>query len=465
MHLTSYILKTALLLAAAASAEIAQAAVSIYGNAPSYAGKTLSLRTYSDQIMMDEEELGQAEVQSNGDFKFELVSAETQQVFIPLPTSRGFIYIEPDGNYEITLPEYSERTIQQKLSPFFAPKDFLLGIKNMDRGDLNFQMMEFDDGFDFYSMKHITYGSQPDSLKKSIGQMRSIFSDLKKPFQIRFKEYRYILLENMGATTTQLQDTVIMHLNKMGADTYNPAFWDALNNIFSDFVQRSRDTEDFEILKRIINVCDAHMLMEMLKERYKITDTTLRNLAAIKILADLANNTEFDKQKTIALQIAMRTQISDTEDRNILEACIQRSCLGYIGTPAVDFDCTTPSGKTIRLSELQGKYVYLNFGNSNLEKTTRDIQVLQRFADSFKNQLVVLNIFLYDTAEQVKKIESQNKGKMMFATVKNSDLIKQYYGIKAVPDYAILDKEGKYLMTKGSEPNDELRLFLQNMLK
>lgn len=443
----------------------AKAGVTIYGNAPSYAGKTLSVRTYSDQILYNEDELGQAKVSENGDFEFDLPVTTTMQVFIPMPTYKGFIYIEPNKKYKISLPEYCERTLQQKLSPYFAVKDYLLTIEDLERSDLNYQMMEFDDGFDFYSMKHITYGAQLDSVKKSVGQMRDLFVDLNKPFQQRFKEYRYLLLLNMAAKTSALQDSMIVRLNKMGVETENPAFWDAMNNIFDDFVAGTKGTEEYELFKRIINVGDSKMLLGMLNERYGLSNKELREMVAIKICGDLLNHADFDRGKVIALLLGLKSYITDSETREILNAQTNKACLNYIGTNAPDFEGTTSAGKVLRLSEQKGKYVYLNFCNSHLEKTVRDLQVLQRFAETFQKELTVINIFLYDKPEDVKRLEANTRVKMQYVTVPQPDLLRQYYGVKSVPSYMILDTEGQIMMTKGAEPNDDLRLFMQTMLK
>ena len=220
----------------------------ISGNAPSFAGKTIAVRTYSEQVLNEEEELGQATVASDGSFKFELETDRTLQVFIPTDVTKAFLYIEPGESYTISLPDYRERTIIEKLDPYFAPKDYLATIEGLRRGDFNYQMMEFEDAFDFYTIKHVTYGSQVDSLRKSVKELQNIFTDLKKPFQEKFKAYRYILLMNMCVGENQpMQDTVILQLNAIGADYGNPAFWDAFNNVFNEFIVGQIGSEEYEL--------------------------------------------------------------------------------------------------------------------------------------------------------------------------------------------------------------------------
>lgn len=159
------------------------------------------------------------------------------------------------------------------------------------------------------------------------------------------------------------------------------------------------------------------------------------------------------------------TVIKDKDNRELLQGLINKTSVNYIGTPAPDFEATDANGKTFKLSDLKGKFVYLNFCNSNLEKTGRDLQVLRRFHDSYDGALEIVNIFLYDNKETAKRMAKPFQGKMRFATVANPDALRHVYDVKGIPSYLLLDKEGKFLMTKGTEPNDELRLFLQNTLQ
>ncbi len=437
----------------------------ISGVAPSYAGKTISLRTYAEQVLNEEEELAQAKVEKDGAFKFEVNIDSPIQVFIPNDVTKAFIYLEPGATYDITLPDYQERTLPEKLNPYFKPSDVLAPINNLKRGDFNYQMMEFEDAFDFYTMKHITYGAHPDSVKKSIGQLKAMFTDLKNPYQVRFKEYRYALLHNMCVTNHQQQlDSVIIRLNNIGVDYENPAFWDAFNNIFVDFIRNSSGSEEYELFKRIVATNDAKMLMRMLGERYKISVKLLRELAAIKIVGELVEFPVFDRSQIIVMLQSLGSVISDQGNRELLQAMINKVSVNYIGTPAPDFEARDTNGNLIKLSDFRGKFVYLNFGNSNLEKTIRDLQVLRRFHDSYQNSLVIMNVFLFDDVETVKRLEKVHQKQMLFLTTPVSDAVRHAYDLKNTPSYLLIDKEGNFLMTKGTEPNDELRLFLQNTL-
>ncbi len=433
------------------------------GVAKSYAGKTLTLKMYTDQLVKDERILSEVNIDSTGFFSFVVDIVSPIQVHIPMDLYNGFIYLEPGKQYKIKLPEYVEKSLPQKLDPYFVPTDYLLEIEGLERGDFNYQMMEFEEAFDFFTMKHLVYGSDPDSIQASIAELKNLFSDLNNRFQIRFKEYRYLLLTNLSPQNPQ--DSIILQINQLGADVENPAFWDTFDNVFSDFIQKSGDNkEEYAIFRKIVEDGNAKMLFALLKNRYGITDNYLRELVAIKWVSDLINVDDFDKFKVIELLRKLGGGIQMEQNRELLASVITKAAANSIGFPAPDFMGTDPKGKQHFLSDYKGKYVYLNFGNTRIDQTQKDLNVLLRFYDNYKKDLVIINLFLYDTPEQVTRIAAPYKDKMIFLYIAEPDLLRKSYNVQNIPSFFLLDKSGNFLMTKGADPNDELRVFLQHII-
>lgn len=432
----------------------------VSGVAKSYAGKELALKCFSDQIVYTERLLANSVVDESGNFTFVVDVDSPVQAFVPMDVCRGFIYLEPGETYKISLPEYEERTLPQKLDPYFQPKDFLLSIEGLKKGDFNFQMMEFDDAFDYFSMKHLVYGAKKDSVLASIENMQNIFPDLTKPYQREFMDYRFLLLENLSDMS---KDSVLLHFNKIGTNVYNSAFWDAFNNILNEFIAQTGGSEEFYIFKKIVEEENAKILFAMLQNRYGVTDVNLMELMAIKIIADLANNPIFNKENVFNLLHNMYGLLSSEENRKLLIAVETLVSSNFIGTYASDFEAFDHEGKARKLSDLKGKYVYLNVCNSKVDKTLKDLNVLMRFHDAYKDNLVIVNLFLYDEVEDLAHYPAHFKAKMKFWQMPNPDAFRKIYGAVNVPSYFLIDPEGKFLMN-GAEPNDELRILLQRIL-
>lgn len=437
----------------------------ISGHAPSYVGSKLELKYYVDQISNVERVLTSAEVDSLGNFSFSADLSTTMQLFIPGELFCGFIFVEPGKNYEIRLPRKEERTLSQKLDPYFAPVEILLEILNLEPTDLNAQLMQFEDAFDFYTLKHIRYGTKLDSIKTSISQMKEIFPDLyANPYSARFMEYRFLMLQNMSAESRQ--DSLIHQLNLLGVEQYNPAFWDLFNSLFSDFVKQSvGDRESYLTFKRVVEEGNVKIYFLTIARRYGITDTILKELVAIKWMYDLLNQHEFDQFKVYDFMQKIGAGISDLQNRESLTLALNNSQGNLIGMSVPNFKATTAKGKSCHLKDYFGKFIYLNFCNSMLNQTQKDLEVMLRFKNDYKGDLEIINVGLYDNPEQMKKLSQRFGDKMEFWSVENPDELKEIFNIKSIPSYFLIDKDGNFLMTKGAEPNDELRMLLQRILK
>ena len=437
---------------------------SVQGTAQSYAGRKLALKIYSDQIIKNERTLAEALVDASGNFSLVTDISHPVQAFIPMGVSNGFIYLEPGKNYTVKLSEYTEKSLSQKLDPYFSPANYLLEIEGLREGDFNYQMMEFEEAFDYYSMKCLLNGNRQDSIQSFISQMQALFTDLDSEYQRRFKEYRYLLLRGFNAQNSPT--VTIPQLNKIGVDTNNPAFWDIFDNLFSDFIRKSGDNrEDVTIFRNMVDEGNAKTLFSLLTDRYGITDVNLKELTAIKWVADLINSDLFEYAKVVVLLRNLSSGIQTEQNRNLLAAVISATTTNTTGAPAANFIGTDSRGKQCQLSDYKGQYVYLNFGNTQIDKTRKDLDVLARFYENHKNALIIMNVFLYDTPEQVARIAIPYKDKMVFLHVDNPDELKKIYSIRNVPSYFLLDREGNFLMTKNAEPSEEVRVILQHIFQ
>jgi hypothetical protein len=53
---------------------------------------------------------------------------------------------------------------------------------------------------------------------------------------------------------------------------------------------------------------------------------------------------------------------------------------------------------------------------------------------------------------------------MVFLHVEDPGLLRKVYQIQNIPAFFLLDRDGNFLMNKGAEPNDELRVFMQRII-
>ena len=437
----------------------------ISGVEATYAGKQVKLMCRMDGIAELNRTLDVADVDANGAFSLSVDIDRPIQAFIPGEIVNAFIYLEPGTNYQVGIPVYQERTLSQKLDPYFKPTDILLQINDLKKTDLNFKLMEFEDAFDFYSVKHLVYGTSVDSIFASIGQMREIFSDFKENgFLSDFMENRFLLLLN--SSNQIYKDSMVALLDKRLVDEFNPAFWDIFNNLFDDLIpQLADDRVKYLSFQRVIDEGNAKMYFMLLTKQLGITNQNLKELVAIKLLYDLLNQPQFDQYKVLDLMQRISQGIASEQHRVLLQQIVNTASSNYIGSPAPDFEVTTINGQKKKFSDFKGKFLYLNFENSVIDQTQKDLEILLRIQNDYKKDLTVLNVGLYDSKELVTRLSQRYNEKMVFLLADDSDLVKELYAIKSIPAFFLIDKDGNFLMTRGAEPTDELRMLMQKIFK
>lgn len=427
-----------------------------------YAGKELSLCRYTERISNKSEVVSVAKVDSSGCFSFAIDIKEPCQLFIDGDAQRGFFLCYPNKNYQVEIADYKERTIQQKLQPYFTPNEYLVFISDMTKSDANYKVLELEDAMDFYNLKVLKSKYDADTLEFSQNDLKKIFSDFDSDsFLAKYRDYRILLLYNQF-TGNDMTSEVCKRLSNLGVSVSNPAFWDVFNSTFNDFVANTVGTEDYFIFKKIIEESNAKMLVAHLREKFNVTDKNLLELACIKIIADLVQNKDFSTRDVLKLMSELGPYVSDANKQLLIDVAYM-SNLGTIGSVASDLNCIDKDGNKHALHEFEGKYIYLNFCNSRLQRCEKDLRILERFAQTFAPNLVVVNVFLYDDLSRIKRVaEVYGKGLKNWEVwcAEDSDLARKVFNARSVPSYFVIDNKGKFLLSKNAEPNDETRYFM-----
>ena len=113
-----------------------------------------------------------------------------------------------------------------------------------------------------------------------------------------------------------------------------------------------------------------------------------------------------------------------------------------IQKPAPNFSLTTFSGKKIKLNELQGKPVILNFFASWCVPCRREFIEQEEAWQNYKNQAHFLAVAINDSTEAAKKFVLQTA--VTFHTAKDDEdgNIALEYGVTGIPETFFIDAEG-----------------------
>lgn len=137
-----------------------------------------------------------------------------------------------------------------------------------------------------------------------------------------------------------------------------------------------------------------------------------------------------------------------------------------VGTAASNFVIRNSEAEEVTLNSLKGKTIYLNFWASWCQPCVRKMVQLKELENELTNSGVEFVHISFDRDESTwaSTIRSYNfKGIHALATDGvNSDLAKAY-GVRAIPQYFIINKEGKFALKPTTQSIDELKKILVSL--
>jgi len=142
---------------------------------------------------------------------------------------------------------------------------------------------------------------------------------------------------------------------------------------------------------------------------------------------------------------------------NLLEGKYQVAFRTQPGNPAPDFELKDETGKTVKLSDLRGKTVYIDFWGMGCGPCIYEFQnSVAEFHEKYRDfDIAYMYINVNDNDANWKRgIEMYNlKGINLIAEGWTNNPVCQSYNVLGIPHYVLIDKEGKIVNNKCDRPS------------
>ncbi len=120
------------------------------------------------------------------------------------------------------------------------------------------------------------------------------------------------------------------------------------------------------------------------------------------------------------------------------------------GSPAPDFTLKTIDGKEIRLSDLKGKVVLINFWATWCPPCQREMPLFERVYRKYKDR--GFEILAISTDAEVSKVKEFIKEyKLSFPVLMDNGEVSSLYGVQGLPTSFLIDREGKIVKIRLGE--------------
>jgi peroxiredoxin len=440
----------------------------IYGTASEYAGDELVFYRYGDRITNTEVVAGKCKVDSSGKFSMEIPVENITYIFAELGIYQAFLYIVPGKSYEIALPAKKEKTMADRLNPFFQPEPLHFGVLNYHENDLNTLIRMFNDAYIPYYNKYVysvvTKENHPQ-LDADIKKIEAPFKSDTTGFFYNYRIYKYGMLRNLAfqKKAKSLSDTFFKNKPVL---YNNPAYMDLFNQIYNKYFQFFSRTEDGSKIFDDINVNkDYYALKATLKKDQVLQSDTLLELVILKGIHDEFYNDKFSRS---ALLQVLDTLISNTkikEDKIIGENIREKVTKLLVGFAPPDFHLYNTDSVLISLDSLRGKYVYLNFCTCFSYSCMNEFELLKGLYQRHKDKLEIVTVTVDDKIATVKNFIQKRGYNWTFLLYSNQPDILKDYDIRGFPVYYLIGPDGKLVLSPAPGPSENFESKLFNILK
>ena len=452
--------------------------VIIKGNNPDYAGETISIFAYNNQITSTENELAKTKVDSSGNFEWHFSISQTRYVFIHAGIYFVFLYAQPGMVYTVKLPPRSDKTIADKLNPYFEETKVHLVITDLYTEDgtritdlqneLNFLIRTLDDYFNPFIVKYAyrVYTEQNISdMDSAMVKMEHMFGNISDPY---FKQYYFYRFGYLKFTSTRFKSRNISANYFLNRPVLydNPAYMELFNQVYDKYFNYlGRDTDGKKIYTDINKDKSYTELKETLRQVNDLADDSLTELVILKGLHDGFYEMEFSRSALLQIldSLILTTKIQkDIEIANDIRQKVTKLLVGYAPP---QFQLYNQDSVLTTLADFKGKFVYLFFCTTQNYACIKQYDYLTKIYEKFKQYVEIVTISVDDNFGEMRRFIKKTGYSWTFLNYGNQPSIIKEYDLRTLPTCYLIDRDGKLISSPAPLPTENLELHLFNILR
>lgn len=435
----------------------------ILGTAPGYEEATITASNYHNYITSDKKELATSTVDLGGSFVITLPKDHNELVLIDLGFLEFQLFATEGYRYVVEIDRFSPNSSNVSLRVVEAPEN-----------DLNQLIPEFEEKY--VTLADSLYPYILRSGKRLI--VDSVFDELAaeakqsaSAYMRTYVDFNIALIKQMthkSKMTQFAQDYIINQPVSEG----NIAYMNFINQYFANYFSvLAMKPEKSKIPDLVNKKKDVIGVLNELKRDPNLANDTLRELILLKSLYEAYYDPEFREQMVLDMidSLASKTQIKiHVELAENIKATLSLLRKGFV---APEISLKDEGGNLISLSDLQGKYIYINFWATWSVPSLMEMKVMPALVEKYGEQVIFVHISVdKEAATMVKFLKDQelvkleHKSKEYYLHYGVQKRIMSDYRIESIPHYVFLDKEGKIVQVPAERPSGKIETMFSGAL-
>lgn len=374
------------------------------------------------------------------------------------------IYLKPSYNLELLIDTKSSKYVEYK-GKGANENNYLIEQNTLKE---SFRQLNYYGYYAKFNEK--TFLKQTDSIYK----LRKVF--FKKRSNL---EKEFIYLEDKSLEYEKL-DRIASYEMMHGFITKNQNF-KVSDNFPSPYKNIDLNDEKLSISPYYIGFLEGYLrkLTFLKLEKNNSSDPILKSLESIEenvkspilreVLAYNVVKNNLKRSKNVAVAFKKYNEITNNEKHKekIKQVYVKLSKIAKGGI-SPDFKLLDIDDNLISLSDLTGKYIYIDIWATWCGPCIAEIPALKKIEKHFKGKNIqFVSISFRDKKELWKKMvkEKELGGLQLFAPDENISFFKEYQ-VTEIPRFILIDKKGKIIYANAIRPsNPKLKIELEELLQ
>lgn len=416
----------------------------------------IRLLTFADQISYREKTIASSEIDNDGQFSMEFELSQTIYSYLAVGFQKAELYLEPGKIYKI------EVTCKNNDKPFSFTDPLIPDIKfkKPANNNLNTALREFNFLYNDFIINNFNkiYKQRKKHLIDTLEIKANKISNITaNKFFEDYVKFKLATIEQMAGIKDKNAIFRDYFINKKVL-YHHIEYMSFFNSFFAAYFKSNSNKISIDRIREIINnknTSITDLTKEVKKDNLLNEDSRIAELVLLKNLYELYYTYGFNKEKIIKFIKNTSEEGEFSQNRKIAKSLISSINKLKPGTAAPGF--SLPSiNNTISLNDFKGKYLYINFWNSNCLRCIKEMDSIQKIQDKLKNKLNFLSISTDTHPAKAKKIIEEKNYNWQFLHYNNDIELLENYNVKMLPVNILISRKSNILSCPAVEPGWKL---------
>ncbi len=418
--------------------------------------------------------LDSAKIDQDGNFEFEVPVEESGHGILMFNNSLVEVYLEANKTLEININPNTFPDIIEYEGDLGPMNRYLQLTRKLNK--------QSDQGSEaLFSMEPTAFKKLSDSIRQTKNQLLSEYIEKYQDMDTAFaRKKKADILYTWASQQLLYPGYYVLIKNQIPPlpDNYHENYMDdlELNNqelmispMYKIFLENYLDYKEAVYLENnpeVLKIWFPESVSRFRVIHQEFSNQEIKDFLLYQSIDDHLDN--FGIEHIESFITNFRVSCTNEEYKSLIEEKFQLNEKLARGEKAPELLFINQDEEKVKLSDLKGKLLYINFWASWSEWSIQEFsywEKLRKDFDGFEIEFVSVSMdFIKDKNKWEYILENQDLGGLQLMQDPQSTAFRDQYFIDELPRYLLIDKEGEIISAHAPRPSENMKAVLNNLL-